>query len=79
MSERPKIEADFEVIRVQTMRDSAIRVTLEMPEYMILQMGMFAECQRNGIYLHGEFIAAIKKSEINNDDELKIDFDISDQ
>ena len=67
MTKRPKIEADFEVIRVQTMRDNAIRITMEMPEYMIPQMGMFAECQRNGIYLHGEFTAAVKKSETETD------------
>ena len=66
-----KIEADFEVIRVQTMRDNAIRITLEMPEYMIPQMGMFAECQRSGIYLHGDFSAAeqevMKKDNIDNE------------
>ena len=56
----PKIEADFEVIRVQTMSSNAIRITLEMPEHMIPQMGMFAECQRSGIYLHGEFTAKEK-------------------
>jgi hypothetical protein len=53
-----KIVASFEVIRVQTMANNAIRLTLEMPEHMIPQMAMFAECQRNGIYLHGEFTAA---------------------
>lgn len=57
MSNRPSILADFEVIRVQTMASNAIRVTLEMPEHMIPQMAMFADCQRNGIYLHGEFTA----------------------
>lgn len=54
----PKIEADFEVKQVKTMiADNAIRVVLEMPEHMIPQMAMFAECKRNGIYLHGEFTA----------------------
>ena len=67
MSKQPKIEADFEVIRVQTMRDNAIRITLEMPEHMIPQMGMFAECQRKGIYLSGEFTAVIKKAEVKKD------------
>ena len=67
MTKRPKFEADFEVIRVQTMRDNAIRITLEMPEHMIPQMGMFAECQRNGIYLRGEFTAAVKKVEVEAD------------
>jgi len=57
------IEAKLEVIRVQTMSSNAIRITLEMPEYMIPQMGMFAECQRSGIYLHGEFTAVDKKEE----------------
>jgi|SRR3990167_10465565 len=68
MSEHSKFEADFEVIRVQTMASNAIRVTLEMPEYMIPQMGMFAECQRSGIYLHGEFTAAIKKERASNNE-----------
>ena len=71
MSEIPKIDADFEIIRVQTMRDNAIRITLEMPEHMIPQMGMFAECQRKGIYLHGEFtivsIQEVKTDKENND------------
>jgi len=58
MAERPAISADFEVIRVQTMASNAIRLTLEMPEHMVPQMAMFAECQRSGIYLHGEFTAA---------------------
>ena len=53
-----RIEGDFEVIRVQTMASNAVRVTLEMPEHMIPQMAMFAECQRNGIYLHGVFTAS---------------------
>jgi hypothetical protein len=56
-SDRPSISADFEVIRVQTMANNAVRVVLEMPEHMIPQMGMFAECKRRGIYLHGEFTA----------------------
>ena len=63
MSKKAKIEADFEIIRVQTMRDNAIRIVLEMPEYMIPQMGMFAECQRKGIYLHGEFTIINQKAE----------------
>ena len=71
MNKRPRVEADFEVIRVQTMSNSAIRITLEMPEYMIPQMGMFAECQRQGIYLHGEFttvsIQEVETDKENND------------
>ena len=66
--DRPSISADFEVIRVQTMANNAVRVVLEMPEHMIPQMGMFAECQRNGIYLHGEFTATTL---MELDDEIK--------
>jgi len=64
-SPHPAISADFEVVRVQTMADKSIRVVLEMPEHMIPQMGMFAECHRNGIYLHGEFTATDPKGKKN--------------
>ena len=69
MSE-PKISADFEVIRVQTMANNGLRVTLEMPEHMIPQMAMFAECKRSGIYLHGEFTAV----SLNESQEQKGDW-----
>lgn len=66
MSDQAKIIANFAVIRVQTMADNALRVVLEMPEYQILQMAQFAECQRSGLYLHGEFTIT-EKSKENSD------------
>ena len=61
-------------------------IVLEMPEHMIPQMGMFAECQRNGIYLRGEFTAADKKVEVEADgngwkfDDLELEeFETDDQ
>jgi hypothetical protein len=62
---KPSISGDFEVIRVQTMANNAIRLVLEMPETMIPQMSMFAECHRQGIYLHGEFTALDRKGTEN--------------
>lgn len=71
-SNQPRIEADFEVIRVQTMASNAVRVVLEMPEHMIGQMAMFAECQRQGICLHGEFTAKVKENERGTGNSAKI-------
>jgi len=67
-SKKSVISADLEVIRVQTMASKAIRVILEMPEHMIPQMAMFAECQRNGIYLHGDFTAIVTEDKDNAND-----------
>ena len=39
------------VYKVQTLTDSGIRVTLDLPETAIPQMAMLAECQREGIPL----------------------------
>ena len=39
------------VYKVQTLVDSGIRITLDLPETCIPQMAMLAECKREGIPL----------------------------
>ena len=48
------IKFSAEIIRINTMADGAIRVSLDLPEDKIPQMAMLAECKRQGIYLHFE-------------------------
>jgi hypothetical protein len=39
------------VYKVQTLVDSGVRVTLDLPETAIMQMAQLAECQRQGVTL----------------------------
>jgi hypothetical protein len=39
------------VYKVQTLTDHGIRVSLDLPESAIMQMAMFAECQRMAVVL----------------------------
>ena len=52
------IKFDAIVYKVQTLSDSGIRLTLDMPETAIPQMAMLAETKREGIPL--EFTAKVK-------------------
>lgn len=58
-----KIIALMTVEKVQTMVDGALRVTLDMSEDSILQMGQFVECKRIGVVLKAEFEPMVEKSE----------------
>jgi len=49
--ESEKIEFHAEVIKVQTMADNAIRVTLDLSEDSIMQMAQLSECKRWGVVL----------------------------
>ena len=51
MSEE-KIEFQAEVIKVQTMADNAIRLTLDLPEHCTVEMAKLAECKRWGAVLN---------------------------
>lgn len=39
------------VYKVQTLTDHGIRVSIDLPESAIMQMAMFAECQRMAVVL----------------------------
>jgi hypothetical protein len=39
------------VYKVQTLTDHGIRISLDLPETAIMQMAMFAECQRMQVLL----------------------------
>ena len=49
MSEPIKCQAV--VYKVQTLTDHGIRISLDLPETAIMQMAMFAECQRMQVLL----------------------------
>jgi hypothetical protein len=42
------------VYKVQTLTDHGIRISLDLPETAIMQMAMFAECQRMQVLLDVE-------------------------
>jgi hypothetical protein len=42
------------VYKVQTLIDHGVRITLDLPETEIMQMAMFAECQRMQVALNVE-------------------------
>ena len=46
------IRFDAEVYKVQTLVDGGVRVTLNLPETAIMQMGQLAECQRFGVVIN---------------------------
>jgi len=43
------IELLAEVVKVQTLCDGGIRVTLDLPESAIAQMAELAKCQQDGV------------------------------
>ena len=43
------IEFTAEIIRLQTMTDGGIRLTLDLPENAIAEMAMLAECRVQGL------------------------------
>jgi hypothetical protein len=45
------IAFDAVVYKVQTLVDSGIRITLDLPETEIIAMAQLAECQRDGVVL----------------------------
>jgi hypothetical protein len=49
MSEAIKCHAT--VYKVQSLVDNGVRITLDLPETEIMQMAMFAECQRMQVVL----------------------------
>jgi hypothetical protein len=50
------------VVKVQTMADGGLRVTLDMSENDIMQMAQFAECKRHGATLQAEFVPMLAKT-----------------
>ena len=52
MTESEKIVFQAEVIKVQTMTDNAIRVTLDLPEHCTVEMAKLTECKRWGAVLN---------------------------
>lgn len=49
--EGSRITFHAEIVKVQTLADGGIRLTLDMPESEIVQMAMLAEAKRAGLYL----------------------------
>ena len=66
MSEAIKCHAV--VYKVQTIVDNGVRITLDLPETEIMQMAMFAECQRMQVVL--EISAMPMESSISNGDTV---------
>lgn len=59
------IDFPAEIIKVQTMQDYGIRITLDMPETCVLQAAELMECIRNGVTLQ------IKAKLIHNNTRLQ--------
>jgi len=53
------------VYKVQTLTDHGIRISLDLPETAIMQMAMFAECQRMQVVL--DIVATPQNQTVGDD------------
>jgi hypothetical protein len=62
-----------QVVKVQTLADSGLRLTLDMPESEIIAFAWLAQCKRDGVALNvtcQPLPTPSKRVETSSDDEL---------